>query len=148
LSHNLKIHDGGSKILDRIVNAEGAPEALGSYSHAVISEGLVFTSGQVGIDPETGTLVEGGIAQETTRALLNIASVLDSAGTGMNHVVKTTVYLVDLAEFSVFNQVYADFFGNRRPARATVQVGALPAGARVEIEAIASLPPATRSNLQ
>lgn len=132
--------------MDRIITAEGAPEALGPYSHAVISGGLVFTSGQVGIDPNTGALVEGGIAKETMRALLNIASVLDSAGSGMDQVVKTTVYLVDLTEFSTFNQVYADFFGNHRPARATVQVGALPAGARVEIEAIASLPPATRTN--
>jgi 2-iminobutanoate/2-iminopropanoate deaminase len=131
--------------VNRIVDAENAPEALGPYSHAIISEGLIFASGQVGLDPNTGKLVEGGIAEETKQALGNIASVLDSAGSGIDKVVKTTVYLVDLTEFSVFNRVYADFFGNHRPARAAIQVAALPAGARVEIEAVASLSPATRS---
>jgi 2-iminobutanoate/2-iminopropanoate deaminase len=127
--------------LNRFVNADGAPKALGPYSHAVISGEFVFTSGQVGIDPQTGALVRGGIADETRRALLNIAAVLDSSGTGIDSVVKTTVYITDLSEFTVFNDVYSDFFGDHRPARATVQVGALPAGARVEIEAIASVRP-------
>jgi 2-iminobutanoate/2-iminopropanoate deaminase len=138
-SHNQWIHQTGSEILIHSVNAQGAPEALGPYSHGVIAGGLVFTSGQVGIDPNTGLLVEGGIVAETGRALRNIASVLESAGSSIDRVVKTTVYLLDLSEFSAFNHVYGDFFGDHRPARATVQVGALPAGARVEIEAIASV---------
>ena len=125
--------------MDRTVNAKGAPEALGPYSHGVISGGFLFASGQVGIDPGTGSLVEGGIVEQTVRALQNLASVLDSAGTGIDRVVKTTVYLVDLSEFPAFNRAYGEFFGNHRPARATVQVDALPAGARVEIEAIASV---------
>jgi 2-iminobutanoate/2-iminopropanoate deaminase len=113
----------------------------------VISGEFVFTSGQVGIDPQTGALVTGGIADETRRALLNIAAVLDSSGTGIDSVVKTTVYITDLSEFTVFNDVYSDFFGDHRPARAIVQVGALPAEARVEIEAIASVRPGNHSQV-
>ena len=126
--------------MDRMINAEGAPEALGPYSHGVVSGALVFASGQVGIDPNTGSMVDGGIVAETTRALLNLASVLDAAGTRIDRVVKTTVYLTDLSDFPAFNRAYEAFFGGHRPARATVEVGALPAEARVEIDAIASVP--------
>ncbi len=120
------------------VSVEGAPPALGPYSHAVVVGEMVYTSGQVGIDPATNRLVEGGIVPETRQALRNLARVLDAAGTGFDRVVKATVYLVDLRDFAEFNAVYTEFLGPHRPARATVQVAALPAGARVEIELVAT----------
>ena len=122
----------------RRIATDGAPRALGPYAQAVEAGHLVFCSGQVGIDPATGTLVAGGIAAETARALENLQAVLRAAGLGLGDVLKTTVYLVDLGEFAALNEVYARWFPPPHPARATVQVAALPAGARVEIELVAA----------
>lgn len=126
-----------SPVPDRITSA-GAPRALGPYAQAVAAGDLVFCSGQVGLDPVSGKLVPGGIEAETARACENLAAVLGAAGLGLGDVVKTTVYLADLAEFAAMNAEYARHFPAPHPARATVQVAALPAGARVEIEAIAA----------
>jgi 2-iminobutanoate/2-iminopropanoate deaminase len=120
----------------RIATA-AAPRALGPYAQAVVAGDLVFCAGQVGLDPASGKLVPGGIAAETARACENLAAVLAAAGLALADVVKTTVYVVDLGEFATLNEVYARYFPAPHPARATVQVAALPAGARVEIEAIA-----------
>ncbi len=122
------------------IASDAAPKALGPYAQAVEAGDLVFCSGQVGIDPATGRLVAGGIAAETARVCENLAAVLAAAGLGLDAVVKTTVYLVDLGEFAAMNETYARFFPAPHPARATVQVAALPAGARVEVEAIAARP--------
>ncbi len=114
-----------------------APAAIGPYSQAVQSGGLVFCSGQIGLDPASGQLVGGGTVAEAERVLQNLAAVLAAAGLGFEHVVRTTVYLVDLADFAAVNDVYARFVRAPFPARATVGVAALPRGARVEIDAIA-----------
>ena len=114
-----------------------APAAIGPYSQAVESGGLVFCSGQIGLDPASGQLVAGGTVAEAERVLQNLAAVLAAAGLGLEHVVRTTVYLVDLADFAAVNDVYARFVRAPFPARATVGVAALPRGARVEIDAIA-----------
>jgi len=119
------------------VTTDAAPRALGPYAQAVVAGDLVFCSGQVGIDPASGALVSGGIVAETDRVIANLAAVLGAAGLSLADVVKTTVYLVDLGEFRVMNEVYGRHFRAPHPARATVQVAALPAGARVEIEAVA-----------
>jgi 2-iminobutanoate/2-iminopropanoate deaminase len=121
----------------RAVTTEAAPRAVGPYAQAVAWGDLVFCSGQVGLDPATGRLVAGGIEAETARALENLAAVLAAAGLGLADVVRTTVYLADLGEFTAMNGVYARYFAAPYPARATVGVAALPAGARVEIEAVA-----------
>jgi 2-iminobutanoate/2-iminopropanoate deaminase len=120
------------------ITAPDAPRALGPYAQAVDTGSLVFCAGQVGLDPATGKLVAGGIAEETARVVQNLQAVLRAAGLELADVVKTTVYLVDLAEFAAMNDVYARWFPAPHPARATVQVAALPAGARVEIELIAA----------
>jgi len=116
------------------IASDGAPRALGPYAQAVVAGDLVFCSGQVGIDPASGALVPGGIAAETARVLENLGAVLRAAGLGLADVVKTTVYLTDLSEFAAMNEVYGRYFPLPHPARATVQVARLPAGARVEIE--------------
>lgn len=120
------------------LTSAGAPRALGPYAQAVDTGTLVFCAGQVGLDPASGALVAGGIAAETARACENLAAVLAAAGLTLADVVKTTVYVVDLAEFGALNEVYGRYFPAPHPARATVQVAALPAAARVEIEAIAA----------
>jgi len=122
-----------------IIRTDRAPQAIGPYSQAIRAGGLLFLSGQVGLDPATGALVEGGLEAETTRALQNLEAVLRAAGAGLDRVVRTTVFLVDLGEFAAMNAIYARAFGENRPARSTVQVSALPRGARVEIDAIAVL---------
>jgi 2-iminobutanoate/2-iminopropanoate deaminase len=119
------------------ISTAGAPKAIGPYSQAVIANGFLFTAGQVALDPSKGELVAGGIAEQTTRAMENLRAILTEAGTNFSRVVKTTVFLVDMADFSAMNEVYARAFGNHRPARSTVAVAALPRGARVEIEVIA-----------
>jgi 2-iminobutanoate/2-iminopropanoate deaminase len=124
----------------KTVSTEGAPRAIGPYSQAIVSGGFLFTAGQVGFDPGSGELVDGGIAEQTGRVLQNIRAILRAGGTDLAHVVKTTVFLVDMADFAVMNEVYAEFFGDHRPARSTVAVAALPRGARVEIEAVAAFP--------
>jgi len=120
-----------------IITSQKAPKAIGPYSVAVRTGNLVFTSGQLGLDPDSGNLVPGGIEAETRQALNNIRHVLADAGTGMQAVVKTTVFLKDIADFPKMNAVYGEFFPEMPPARSTVQVAALPKGGMVEIEAVA-----------
>ena len=119
------------------VHTDDAPGALGPYSQAIVTDGWIFASGQIPIDPATGSLVEGDIAEQTDRVLANLAAVLAAAGGSLRTVVKTTVYLSDMARFGDMNAVYARHFGDRRPARATVAVAGLPKGVDVEIEVIA-----------
>lgn len=118
------------------VHTDGAPEAIGPYSQAILAGEWVFCSGQLGADPEDGTLPEG-IEDQTRRAMLNLSAVLDAAGCEWGHVVKTTVFLADISDYAEFNEVYAALVEKPFPARATVEAGALPKGALVEIEAIA-----------
>jgi len=120
-----------------IIKTDRAPEAIGPYSQAVKANGMVFASGQIPLDPATMQVVDGDIRAQTERVLLNMKAVLESAGTSLERVVKTTVYLVDMNEFAAMNEVYAGFFGDARPARATVQVARLPRDVRVEIDVIA-----------
>src|SRR5262249_53383603 len=120
-----------------VVLSASAPQPIGPYSQAIRSGEWLFCAGQVALDPASGELVKGGGADETRRVLENLGAVLAAAGLSFEHVVKTTIYLTDLADFSALNQVYAQFFTTEPPARSTVQVAALPRGARVEIEAIA-----------
>jgi 2-iminobutanoate/2-iminopropanoate deaminase len=122
-----------------VVNAQNAPEAIGPYSHAVSSDGLVFCSGMVGVDPSSGALVEGSIQAQTRRALQNLGAILEAAGAGFGNVVKVTAYLTDIGEFARFNEAYGEFFTADPPARATVGVAALPLGAKVEVECVARL---------
>ena len=121
----------------KIITSEKAPKALGPYSVAVRTGDLVFTSGQLGLDPQTGNLVPGGIEAETRQALINLGHVLADSGSGLEVVVKTTVFLRDMADFPKMNTVYAEFFPENPPARSTVQVAALPKNGAVEIETIA-----------
>jgi 2-iminobutanoate/2-iminopropanoate deaminase len=121
----------------RFVKSDGAPEAIGPYSQAVLVGEWVFCSGQIPVDPGDGEIVAGGIGQQTDRVLVNLQAVLSEAGSSLEHVVKTTVFLARMADFSAMNEVYARRFGNHRPARSTVEAGALPRGSLVEIECIA-----------
>ncbi len=123
----------------KIVSSPNAPAAIGPYSVATRFQSLVFTAGQVGIDPATGELVADDIVTQTHQVLSNLKNVLEAAGSSMEHVLKTTVYLKDMQHFNRMNQVYAEFFPKDPPARSTVQVSALPKGALIEIEAIACL---------
>jgi 2-iminobutanoate/2-iminopropanoate deaminase len=124
----------------RVVFASAAPTPVGPYSQAIVAGGFVFASGQVPIDPASGKLVPGEIETQTERVLENLARVLEAAGSSLDHVVRASVYLVDLAVFPRMNAVYARYFGaDPKPARTTVQVAALPLGAQVEIDAIAAL---------
>jgi len=118
------------------VETNAAPSAIGPYSQGMRAGGLVFTAGQVGSEPSTGVLAEG-VAAQADRALLNLSAVLDAAGTSLDRVVKTTVFLTDMADFAAMNEVYARHFSAPYPARSTVAVRALPKDAAVEIEAIA-----------
>ena len=122
--------------MKEIIVAENAPAAIGPYSHAVVINDMVFTSGQLGLIPETGKLPEGVEAQ-TEQALINLRNVLKASGTDMEHIVKTTVFVQDLADFAKVNAIYAKFFATNPPARSCVQVAKLPAGGLVEIEAVA-----------
>jgi 2-iminobutanoate/2-iminopropanoate deaminase len=119
------------------VSTAGAPKAIGPYSQGVVANGFLFTAGQVALDPDKGELVPGGITEQTTRALENLRAILKQAGSDFSQVVKTTVFLVDMADFTPMNEIYGRAFGQHRPARSTVAVAALPRGARVEIEVIA-----------
>jgi 2-iminobutanoate/2-iminopropanoate deaminase len=121
----------------RSVSTEKAPKAIGPYSQAIVAGDLIFAAGQVALDPSTGELVSGDIRLQTARVLDNLAAVLEAAGSGLDRVVKSTVFLADFAEFAAMNEVYAQRFGQHRPARSTVGTTALPRGARVEIECIA-----------
>ena len=124
----------------RIISSAHAPSAVGPYSQAVAAGGLVFVSGQIPLDPATGELVEGDVAAQTERVLENLGAVLEAAGLGFGDVIKTTIYLADTADFAAVNEVYARCFPTDPPARATIQVAALPKGARIEIEVIAACP--------
>jgi 2-iminobutanoate/2-iminopropanoate deaminase len=119
------------------IQTENAPAAIGPYSQAVKHGGFVFASGQIPIDPKTGEFVAGGIVEQTQQVLKNLAAVLEAAGSNLNQVVKTTVFLADMKEFAAMNEVYGRFFGDTPPARATVAAAGLPRDARVEIEAVA-----------
>ncbi len=121
----------------RFVATDQAPRAIGPYSQATIANGLVFVAGQIAFDPATMEVVSGGIREQTERVLANLRAILEAAGSGLPRVVRTTVYLVDMADFAGMNEVYAQAFGDHRPARSTVAVSALPRGVRVEIDAIA-----------
>lgn len=120
-----------------IIATDRAPRAIGPYSQAVRAGNLVFASGQIPIDPATGEFVSGGIAEQTEQVLRNLAAVFKAAGLGLDQVIKTTVFLLDMDDFTAMNEVYGRFFGEQPPARATVQAARLPRDARVEIEAIA-----------
>ena len=124
-------------VTKEIVATGNAPQAIGPYSQAVKNGGLVFCSGQIPLDPATGQVVAGGIAEQTARVLDNLRGVLEAAGAGLDSVVKTTVFVKDLAEFAAMNEVYAKYFGAGAPARSTVEVARLPKDVKVEIEAIA-----------
>jgi 2-iminobutanoate/2-iminopropanoate deaminase len=123
----------------KVITSKKAPKAIGPYSVAIQTGSLVFTSGQLGLDPATGNLVAGGIEAETRQSLTNIRHVLADAGSSLDQVVKTIVFMKDMAEFTKMNAVYAEFFPENPPARSTVQAAALPKGGAVEIEVIAVL---------
>jgi len=120
-----------------IIETGNAPAPIGPYSQAIRANGLVFVSGQIPLLPESGTVVPGDIVDQTRQVMNNLAAILQSAGSGLSKIVKTTVYLADLDQFARFNQVYAEFLGEAKPARATVQVSRLPKGALLEVDAIA-----------
>ena len=121
------------------VQTDKAPAAIGPYSQAIRAGGFVFASGQIPIDPATGEFVKGGVAEQTEQVLKNLSAVLEAAGSGLDKVVKTTVFLADMKEFAQMNEVYGKFFTAAPPARATVAAAGLPRDARVEIEAVALL---------
>jgi 2-iminobutanoate/2-iminopropanoate deaminase len=120
-----------------VVATPNAPRAIGPYSQALVAGDLVFTAGQIALDPATMELAPGGVPEQTDRVLKNLAAILQHAGSSLGSVVKTTVYLVDMGDFAAMNEVYARHFGEHRPARSTVAVAGLPKQARVEIDAIA-----------
>ena len=124
----------------QIISSDKAPKAIGPYSQAIAHGGLVWCSGQIALDPATGGMVGAGdVRAEAVQALKNLAAVLAEAGTGFDRVVKVTIFLMDMADFAVVNEVYAAAIGDARPARATVQVAGLPKGARVEIDCVAAV---------
>ncbi len=123
----------------KFIQTPDAPAAIGPYSQAVVAGEWLFASGQIPIDPGTGELIDGGIAEQTDRVMKNLAAVLQEAGLSLDRVVKTTVYLADMQTFGEMNEVYAQHFGDHRPARATVEVAALPKNVGVEIDAVACL---------
>ncbi len=124
----------------QVVSADNAPKAIGPYSHAVKACHFLYTSGQLGMDPVSGALVEGGVEAETRQALKNLTAVLEAGGSALQHVLKTTVFLKDINDFARMNAVYGEFFTENPPARSAVQVAALPKNGAVEIEAVALIP--------
>lgn len=122
-----------------IIRSDQAPAAIGPYSQAVKFGSMLFCSGQIPLDPVTGELVSGDIKAQAERVMKNIAAVLTSAGTGFSNVIKTTIYLVDIADFAAVNEIYGHYFNSHKPARSTVAVKGLPRGALIEIEVIAGL---------
>ncbi len=123
-----------------IIHTDDAPPAAGPYSQAVVVNGFVFTAGQLGLDPHTRQFVAGGVAEQTHQVLKNLRAVLTAAGSGLEHVVKATVFLKDMNDFAAMNAVYAEYLGGQSPARSTVQVARLPLDGLVEIEVVALLP--------
>lgn len=124
--------------MKKAISTSAAPAAIGPYSQAIVSNGFVFVSGQIPLDPASGQLVEGGIEAQTKRVIENLAAVLDAAGSSLADVVKTTVYLKDMGEFAAMNGVYAEYFTENAPARATVEAARLPRDVRVEIDCVAT----------
>ena len=123
--------------MKQIVSTTDAPQAIGPYSQAVKAGGLVYASGQIPLDPRTGQFVEGGIREQTEQVLRNLSAVLEAAGTGLDRVVKATVFLADMGDFAEMNEVYGRYFTQEPPARSTVQAARLPRDARVEFDVIA-----------
>ncbi len=121
----------------KLVHTGAAPAAIGPYSQAVVAGNLVFSAGQIALDPATGEIVPGDVAAQTDRVLANLQAVLQAAGAGLDTVVKTTVFLADMGDFAAMNEVYARWFGDNKPARSTVQAAGLPRNVRVEIDTIA-----------
>ena len=121
------------------IETETAPAAIGPYSQGIVAGGFLFTAGQIALDPVSGKIVDGGIVEQTTRVLENLREVLAKAGATWSDVVRSTVYLVDLAEFPTVNEIYGKHLGSARPARSTVQVAALPRGGLIEIDLIAQI---------
>lgn len=124
----------------KLISTAEAPAAIGPYSQATVAGGFLFTAGQIPLDPTSGELVAGDVEPQTRQVLANLAAVLTAAGASWGDVVKTTVFLTDMADFPRFNEIYAATLGNARPARSTVQVSALPRGVNVEVELVAKLP--------
>jgi 2-iminobutanoate/2-iminopropanoate deaminase len=124
----------------KTVQTEQAPAAIGPYSQGIVANGFLFTAGQIPLDPTTGQIVAGSVAAQTERVMANLAAVLATVGASWKDVVKTTVFLHDMGDFPVVNEVYAKTLGDARPARSTVQVSALPRGVLVEIDAIVAIP--------
>jgi 2-iminobutanoate/2-iminopropanoate deaminase len=120
-----------------VIATPHAPQAIGPYSQAIRANGFLFTSGQIPLDPATQQIVEGGVAAQTAQALINLEAILKASGSALDKVVRTTVYLKDMAEFAAMNEVYAHFFPQNAPARSTVEVARLPKDVRIEIDAIA-----------
>ena len=125
----------------KIIHTDKAPQAIGPYSQAVRTENMIYTAGQIGLDPATMEIVNGGVEAETRQVLTNLKQVLEAANSGLNYVVKTTVFLRDMADFPKMNAIYSEFFPENPPARSAVEVAALPKGVAVEIEAVALAAP-------
>ena len=125
-------------MLKKQIQTKGAPEAIGPYSQAILAGDFIFYSGQIPLDPQTGELVEGGIVEQTERVMENMQAVLHGSGKDFSHVIKVTIYLTDLADFATVNEIYGEHFDEMPPARACVQVAALPKGAMIEIDWIAT----------
>ena len=125
--------------MNEVISTNEAPGAIGPYSQAIRTGGLVFCSGQIPIDTATGEFVEGGVAEQTDQVLKNLGAVLKAAGTSLEKVVKTTVFLADMNDFGAMNEVYGKYFSSNKPARPTVQAARLPRDARVEIECVATV---------
>lgn len=123
--------------MKQVVSTQNAPQAIGPYSQAIIAGGFVYVSGQIPLNPQTGEFVAGGIAEQTEQVLRNLSAVLEAAGSGLNHVVRTTVFLADMNDFARMNEVYSRHFNATPPARSTVEAARLPRDAQVEIDAIA-----------
>lgn len=123
--------------MNKAINTEKAPKAIGPYSQAIEAGGMIFASGQLPIDPTTGEFAVGGVKEQTRQSLTNARHILEAAGTDLAHVVKTTVFLADMADFGAMNEVYSEFFSQPFPARSAVAVKTLPKGALVEVECIA-----------
>lgn len=122
-----------------VIKTEKAPAAIGPYSQAVQAGGLLFCSGQIPLDPATGAMVEGDVAVQAGQVMRNIAAVLEAAGTGFDRVIKTTIFLADMADFATVNEIYGNRFGDHKPARSTIAVKGLPRGALLEIEVVAAV---------
>ena len=123
-----------------VIHTEKAPEAIGPYSQAIRADSMVYTAGQLGLDPITGELVSGSVEEQTRQSLTNLKYVVEAAGSSLGHVVKTTVFLKDMNDFPKMNAIYAEFFSENPPARSTVAVAGLPKGGLVEIEVVALIP--------